>query len=538
MKEFWKKIRAQAAELLGKMSPSQRISLLALMAVLVISIVLLIFWSAGDSWTRLFEEDITTDQQMEVARALEGAGIEYKDSTGQIAVNNKDRKKALAVIYQEGAKPEKKDFYKWLWEESLTENPSGREKKYIRAREQDLAEIISEMPGIQSARVMLNKVANRHILEDSMPRSTAAVALKLKRGVSTLPQQTALAISRLVAGAIDLKPNDVQITANGRYYPVYDDDSLGGYSSQQLEIKERIESSFTKKVRDAFPFLPGIVVSVNVKLKLEKEKGSRIINDPDKALAKTHEETVKSKGPGAPGYTPGVPPNIAVGSAAGLGSGGSTFESTIKTSEPVMTSEERINFERNYDLVNSVSIFVTIPMEEAIKKLPREFQKNFDEKNPEHLKALEEKKTAWMAGVEKATSAKLKDITLNLEYFSIAEPEEMTLTVSDKFGDFASSHWGEIALITLAVAALGMIALTLRRAVPAPPTMPLPAAVLAAAQAKSKDKKPEDEVELPKLEMSAREKQIDLMRDRIVEVGRKEPAHIARLIRTWLTPGA
>jgi flagellar biosynthesis/type III secretory pathway M-ring protein FliF/YscJ len=535
MLEFWNKLKKQVIELVGRMSPSQKLSLGALVAVLVVSLVLLVAWSAGSSWTPLFAEELDMKQKLDIQKVLTSAGIEYKDAAGYILVPSGERNRILAQVMQEVSLPENKEFYSWLDVESMGTTPTNRSMRFLVSREKHLASnIASHMPGILSATVLINYQKKRLIFNDSS-RSTASVIIKLKRGVKALKSGTPLAIARLVANSIgNLKSSDVNIVANGQYYPIHDENSLEGYSTRQQEMKAAYEAYYRKKTQEALEmYLPGSIVIPDVTLKFEKSTTHIKDTNLEDSRDIEEKETVTSTGASA-GTRTGVKMNFVGPGPAGKGEG-STFKSMRSKIKPVGGKLTETSTDSVSNNIEKVTLFVTASLEAAIRQLPSAVRDKFDETDPAHMKALEAKKEHWKKGIKNCTGAKLLDITLNFARREVPAEPEPELSFGEKVAAFLGVHWGEIALIMLAAGSIALITVNIRRSMPRVSVQPagaIPGLELIAGKTEG-----EEEAILPEPEVTREEKELGVMRDRISEAAAQEPAMMANLLRTWLLSG-
>jgi flagellar M-ring protein FliF len=186
---------------------------------------------------------------------------------------------------------------------------------YLRALQGELARTISQIEGVESARVMIVAPENRLIV-DPNKKPTASVFVKL-RGVGRLEQPQVGAIRFLIANSVEgLKPNHVSVVDNfGNALSESDDDgSLTALTSGQLAARRNLEKYLASKVETLLDKVVGpgqAVVRVAAEVNHDQVNLSSEFFDPKSVerMTKSMEETTKSADPKATG-TPGTTTNI------------------------------------------------------------------------------------------------------------------------------------------------------------------------------------------------------------------------------------
>ena len=178
---------------------------------------------------------------------------------------------------------------------------------YQRAMEGELARSIQTLGNVESARVHLVLPADS-VFIDQQQAAKASVILKLRRG--TLTKDDALAISSLVAGAVNqLKPDDVAIvdadsgrTLNGGH------DALDGATGGSTDLTAQLISTLEPVVGAG-----NIRASVNVNYDPDTSDESFEKYDPTVSAVLSDQKTEDEAGgnaisSGVPGTTSNVPP--------------------------------------------------------------------------------------------------------------------------------------------------------------------------------------------------------------------------------------
>lgn len=176
---------------------------------------------------------------------------------------------------------------------------------YQRAMEGELERTIQTLHDVESARVHL-VMPTDSVFIDREHAAKASVILKLRRG--TLSEETQMAISRLVAGAVDeLRPENVVVIDAYTSRPMgnqHRESSASGTTEQ--ELTRRLISILTPVVGEQ-----SVRASVNVELDPSSNELSEEKYDPASTVALTMQRTEEQMGGGAAiGGVPGTSSNV------------------------------------------------------------------------------------------------------------------------------------------------------------------------------------------------------------------------------------
>ena len=198
---------------------------------------------------------------------------------------------------------------------------------YLRALQGELARTISQIEGVESARVMIVAPENRLIV-DPNKKPTASVFVKL-RGIGRLEQPQVGSIRFLVASSVEgLKPNHVSVVDNfGNALSESDDDgSLTALTSSQLSARRNLEKYLASKVESLLEKVVGpgqVVVRVAAEVNHDQVNRTSEFFDPKGAverMTRSQEETSKTADPKAAG-TPGTTTNTNTDTNSVAGAG-------------------------------------------------------------------------------------------------------------------------------------------------------------------------------------------------------------------------
>ena len=198
---FFNQSLGQVRELFASMTPAARITAALLLAVIVVSLGYLFQGYAGASEEYLFNAELLQPREadyVEAAIAKKGLTV-LERKEGRIVVPRGQKSIYLAAIAEGNALP--KDFDRLL-EDSLSagifESGDTRKARIKAAREQQLSMMVSEMRGIDNAKVLYD-VSSPQGFEKA--KVTATVSVLPEAGAALEPHQAKL-IREAVAGAI------------------------------------------------------------------------------------------------------------------------------------------------------------------------------------------------------------------------------------------------------------------------------------------------------------------------------------------------
>jgi flagellar M-ring protein FliF len=203
---------------------------------------------------------------------------------------------------------------------------------YLRALQGELARTISQIDGVESARVMVVAPENR-LLVDPDRRPTASVFIKLDR-FGQLPPYAVNSIRFIVANSVEgLRPGNVSVSDNfGKTLSENgEENSIGALTSAQLFARRNVEKYLSDKVEGMLDKVLGpgqAVVRVSAEINHETITRTGEFFDPLGAVPRTTTlrlETNSTSTP-SPGGVAGVTVNA---NTATEGAGGASSTSSI-----------------------------------------------------------------------------------------------------------------------------------------------------------------------------------------------------------------
>jgi flagellar M-ring protein FliF len=265
--DFLNRAIAQISELFRGLSPAARITTALLLVTIVVSIALLFNHQFSDGDRYLFGgEPVAFTEINGMTAAFGKAGLKDFELEGnRIRVPRGKYADYMAALADAGMLPRNfLDPIKKSLEGNILVDRKTREEKIKVATQEQLAEIISRMKGIEWATVMYN-VENLSSL-DAKKIVTASVTVK-PIGSQALTDDQVQKIRLAVGPSIGAAPESVSvIDDNGNPYPGAAPGEVGANKNDYLATKQKFEQQYTQQIRQAISFVPGAIVVVNVDL--------------------------------------------------------------------------------------------------------------------------------------------------------------------------------------------------------------------------------------------------------------------------------
>lgn len=273
-----KRIWQQFAALFRTMSPSQRLTLVAVPVVLLAAFGVLAWQGRMSSYVPLSWGKVFTIEELRSAeQTLIEAGLsEFRTEGQRILVPANKAEQYNAALLAGGNLPSNSmsEFEKQFEKSSVfTSREQLLAHKEI-ALQNELRKVLLALPDIEDARVIWAKSEARR-WPALGGKVTATVSLRPRRGHPVQPS-TVRSIRAAVASMVpDLSPDDVTVLdqSNARAFTA---DRDGDPFDDKLvrRIDEHIEH-YRQRISQALAYIPGVIVSVNVDVENLKSKVAR-----------------------------------------------------------------------------------------------------------------------------------------------------------------------------------------------------------------------------------------------------------------------
>ncbi|MGE4267385.1 MAG: flagellar basal-body MS-ring/collar protein FliF [Deferribacterales bacterium] len=311
-------IVSQFQETFKKLTLLQKASVVAAVAAVVISVVVIVYWANRPVYKMLFA-GLTQEDAASVIEKLKAEKVPYKleDNGGKINVPEQYVYETRLSLAKEGIPTGGGAGLELFDKSSFGMTEFMQNINYQRALQGELARTISSIKEVAEARVHLTLPKDRLFISDE-EEAKASVVLRLKNG-DDLGREEVKAIAALVSGAVKgLKKENVQIVdTSGRLLSEFltDDAEPLMLTQTQLEYQRKVEKDLENKVNEILGRTLGqgsAVAKVTADIDFAKRDITKEEYDPNPVLRSQQSLEINStNSPQTPEGVPGVQSNLA-----------------------------------------------------------------------------------------------------------------------------------------------------------------------------------------------------------------------------------
>ncbi len=288
----------QTFNIIRQMPLSRKITMLAVLSLVVAGFVVMFFWANQIDYQPLFS-NMSPEDTAEVVEKLKEQNIAYKlvgGGSGILVPAEKIYDVRLAMAGSGLPRGGAVGF------EIFDENDFGatefvQKLNYQRALQGELARTIKEFREVIDARVLIVMPKESVFVEESKPPS-ASVLLKLR---SNLSREKIRAVVNLVAGAIEnMKPEQVTVvdtTGKVLNKGTPEDEKAGTLANTQLEYKMTYEQNVSRRIQTMLEQIVGAgkaIVRVTADMDFDRIDLNEEIYDPDAQVVRSRQNVVES----------------------------------------------------------------------------------------------------------------------------------------------------------------------------------------------------------------------------------------------------
>jgi len=411
---------------------------------------------------------------------------------------------------------------------------------YLRALQGELARTITQLQGVQSARVMIVQPENRLLLTDQGVKPTASVFVDV--GGGRLEADQVNSIRHLVANAVQgLQVDQVAVVDNRGHVlseELRQDPTLGSATSQ-MRYRQQVEDYFSKKVESMLASVIGpgnAVVRVSAEIETESIVSTQDKYDPEGQVVRSQtvsEDTNNSSESRATGGAVGVSANVP--EKAG---------SAVEAAKPVSNTEQKrtnrttayeinhvtTNTTRNPGTVKNLTASVLIAPRPAPVAAPAADGKATPtavpaapvKRTPEELAALRQIVVNAL-GLKPAPGQSLDSLVSLQEMEFQAVDTSMPAQIAAIQGQSKLQGWMELATRWSALAGAAIVLLVFWRTFAKQKPEPVPIEVLAMSPDAAQRSLPSSNAITPEL---------------LNELIRQKPANVGVALRDWVAAPA
>ncbi len=295
IKEYFKNLM----DYVSRMTPSQVMMLLGVVAGSVVGIIFLVGWLHSVTYAPLYT-DLDESEAGEITSYLGDQNIPYQLAAGgrTIEVPTGDVYKMRIALASKGLPSSGNIGYAIFDKNNLGMTDFLQNLNYRRALEGELTKTIMQLNEIKAARVHIVMPKDRLFKKDQQ-EATASVVLKFK-GSTGINKQQIQGITHLVASSVEgLKPSNISIIDyDGNLLSSNtESDPLAGLSSSQLEVRKQVEQYLQDKAQSMMDGVLGAgksVIRVTADLNFQQIEKTSEQYDPNQPSVRSEEHTKSS----------------------------------------------------------------------------------------------------------------------------------------------------------------------------------------------------------------------------------------------------
>ncbi len=349
MNQSLKQLGTQLVDIWKQLGLNQRISVVLAFGVVVIGLSALAFFSSQQDF-ELLSGQLDSSGAAEVLAYLEEKKIPYKMGASGTLIYV-PRSQVGTIRVQFGNKLANGGIVgdEILERPNVMLSDSMQKAQLQRAQNGELARMIGSMEEIDSARVRVSVPPNRLLIRNNDEHPSASVLVKV-RGSRALSRQTVQSITAIVANAVEgLRPSQVAVsdTAGNLYTEDYDEDSMVGMADRHFNIRQQVETMFSKKARSMLDSVLGpgqSTVRVAVELNTDAITSTERKIDPATKVErqKTEKEESTKSTTGGNSSSSGIAANSNVTTNTPAAASSNFNDSIVKTSEVTNEFDESV----------------------------------------------------------------------------------------------------------------------------------------------------------------------------------------------------
>lgn len=311
MSKFW----LQLMNIWSRLEIAQRATIV-LAGLGFLALIGFLVMSASQPDYRLLAKGLKKAQVAEIAAYLDSNHIPYKvaDNESSVMIPSQHLYKMRNELAQQDMLGDGSKGFELLGKSSsMWESTFSEHKTYDRAVAGELERSFRELPGVRSARVLIDRPQPSPFSGDDEAKPKASIKLDMVIGTRLSDRQIA-GIIHLTAGAIaGLGADRVEVMDSSGLLTPKASDSTAMFAQTTLEAEAARERYLTKKAQDQLDTVLGPGRSqVQVSVKLDFTKRTQSSSDPGKRelLEERTDATDEKTETAKPGGVAGTAPNV------------------------------------------------------------------------------------------------------------------------------------------------------------------------------------------------------------------------------------
>lgn len=524
---------------MAAMTSMQRLVVVLMMLVICMAAVWMVQLVAKPnldliSWQRpLSSEEVATIESELAALDLK-EGPDYRIRNGDFYVRPALRQKVLGRISFSGAiAGNTVDFSKLFEQSDLLRTGEQNKRLWMVAKQNELAGWLLNFPRVKSAKVIID-TGQQRMIGRNQQNASASVFLQMEGAIA--PDKSLIhAAANTVAGAVSaLKPENVSVTCNGQFYPIASDADVS--NTQYLQIAREYEQAVTQKIRQLLPPIDGVRISVHVDPDVTRKVIDSTEYQKDKSLLTPIREKEQNSNQDSTqaDQPPGAVPNIGMALFEASGNSSSTAEA--ETEYENYPGQKRLNVVDPGGQPKRIAASLQIPRTYYVEIAKAESGEDNQEPDEAAVAAVEQREGEnFRQSVAMGIGAKVEDVKVSMYYDDVVLGAITVPVVGEGMVASLMSRYGKLAVMGgLALMALMMVLMTIRKVTPTPVTFGAGDGVEAAVAEEAMTIEPDGDGILPGLEVDKDDLRSARMAEQVETLVKDNPDVAANLIRSWM----
>lgn len=365
MSKFWQ----QLMNIWSRLEIAQKATIV-LAAVGAVVLVGTLSYGASQPSYQLLARDLTRAKSAEIAAFLEQQNIPYKvvDRDSAVLVPSQHIYRLRNELAQQDMLGEAGKGFELLDKGGFMESTFREHRNYDRAVAGELERSFREIPGVRSARVIIDRPSPSPFIGDDEAKPRASIKLDVAKG-SRLSERQVAGVIALTAGAVaGLDHDRVEVMDNGGLLTPKPADSGAAMAQTTLEAEVARETHLTRKAQEQLDTILGPgrgQVKVSVKLDFAKRSESSVDPTGSKPLTeKTTTSDKKTPITGSGGVS-GTQPNVENEGRPASSAPQLASETTEEAQTAYFVGQKKTTLEDEVGRIRGMTVSILLPFKEA-----------------------------------------------------------------------------------------------------------------------------------------------------------------------------
>ena len=292
MRNFLTSLIAQIRGFYQNMTPTKRMSILFILAIVISSAFVLMMMISGGTYVPLFT-NVPPDQVGLIVTKLKEKNIPYQLVDGGKTISIPPdllHSTQMAIMAEAGSNKIGNLGFELFDKESFTTSTFAQRVNFQRAIQGELMRAINTLDAVKNSKVVLALPAKKTFLEEG-PQPSASVVVELHAGKTLTPDQVKGIVFLVASGVEGLEPENVTVLDNkGRALSKSNYDGNLAMSSEVLELKQKTERMFEERIQSILEKTVGagkVIARVDATIGTQNITAVEEVVDPEKTAVRS-----------------------------------------------------------------------------------------------------------------------------------------------------------------------------------------------------------------------------------------------------------